>query len=414
MKKILVAFFLAIIMLLVPISSVANTVDIPNIKSIYTLNIESPQIVITEEDHIELVSHIENTFDNQDDKNDAYDILNSIIGDDLVVDSTGLSNAWILYGYPTIPDSALDDVLDLSLQNPVEARTLLNALLDQYWSVKNGEMLENLFGNLIAKIIEIIQGRLGWIHYFFDQGVDLFVDGVRLIIDYIQLPIALIVAVVAFVNQILSIPGYFFQLLKDLFSLEFTEFLAAVENATIQYSADLIATINGVIDTLEDFKDIFELQEIIDYLTAFNNYFTWLGSEPWKEPITVSGKVTINMASLAGATITCRGKTTTTNSNGDFSFSVDSTPADDSFPANEWYGMHNCSITVSKDGEVLKQTPSILSYAFSGGKINWPFVIIKGKSKDVSILERFNIFIETIQNIFPNIFRNINRSNIKN
>jgi hypothetical protein len=78
--------------------------------------------------------------------------------------------------------------------------------------------------------------------------------------------------------------------------------------------------------------------------------------------------------------------------------------------------MHKCVITVSKDGKVLKETPGILSYCFSGGKISWPFVIIKGKSKDTSLrtilLEKLNNILERIHMLLPNFSRIINRIDI--
>ncbi len=87
-------------------------------------------------------------------------------------------------------------------------------------------------------------------------------------------------------------------------------------------------------------------------------------------------------------------------------------PDEDSFPEFEYYGMHNCQITVSKDGEVLKQTPTILSYAFSGGEINWPFIIPKAKNIDISfrtiLIERLNSMMERFHAFFPYFFRNIN------
>jgi len=381
MKKIFVAFFMAFIMLMIPVTSVAQTQHIENISKLSALNDDLPKIFITAEERDELNQYIENNF-NDDLKDDALGVVNSIINDDLEVDTIALAEALDHYGYHPIPQDKL--TVDIT-------ESELKQLLEEYWGVVDGVFTRNLFGNLINKIIDLIRGRLGWMYQLFTDGVYLFREGVRLVIDYIQLPIVVIVAFISIINQILAIPQLLSNLVKLLFSLKFSDFINTVLDFVHEFGQDLSDMINAVKQLLNDFVSIKE------YLGEIQAFIVWLAGEPWKQPILVTGAVKKNMLPLAGATIICRGQTTKTDSNGEFSFYVNSTPDDDSVPPGQWYGMHNCAITVSENGEILKESPKLLSYAFSGGEINWVFRIWKSRSSSMILHSRVEQVLQKIQ-----------------
>jgi hypothetical protein len=345
---------------------------------------EIPKIFITEQQKIQLVNFIEGNFE-EEEKVQAFDILNNIIKNDLEVDLVNLSNKLALYIYTPIPEDEL-----YNITNEVE----LNDLLNNYWGISEDGFIENLFGSLLIKIIKIIQDRLGWFYDLFDKGISLFYGGITLFVDIIK-PTSLAIAIlfVAVVNKILSAPKVFTEAIRELFQQEFDNFTKTSTDFINQFGGDLIDLIDAVIDFIEN-------PEIEAYFTEIQLFIVWLDEKHWEDQILVSGSV----VSLLGmpwedVTITCRGQSTITDSNGMFSYLIDPNPDEDSFPKNQYYGMHNCQITISKDEEILKQTPKILSYLFSGGMINGSFVILKGKTKEIT--SPFLTFLQNHPHLFP-------------
>jgi len=404
MKKVFIACFLALIMLMIPVTTAVRTAEISNNINVSSVDVDLPQFYVTEGEYAGINSYIELNFAGEE-KEDAYGIRDSIISpDDLEVNIIGLADAFISYsGIEPIPEDELDI-------NKIDSIEELNQLIEEYWGVVDGELLEGFFKELLDRIIELVKDRLGWIYEFVERIYDLFENSVSLVYDFIQPAIvAVAVIVVSVVNQILSVPELFKELITDLFNLDFEDFVGTLITFVEDFGTNVSALVQMVIDIVNN-------QQLKDYLTLFQEYIDWLTSKPWEASIQVTGQVRYNLGYLAGGTVTCRGQSSTTDSDGRYKFSVDSTPAEDSFPANESYGMHKCVITVSKDGKVLKETPGILSYCFSGGKIGWPFVIIKGKSKDTSLrtilLEKLNNILERIHMLLPNFLRIINRIDI--
>ena len=204
-------------------------------------------------------------------------------------------------------------------------------------------------------------------------------------------------------------PQLFRDLITDLFQKDpdFYSFIDRITTFTEDFAGDVSDLIQAAIDIVNN-------EQLKAYLTSIQGFVNWLGDKPWDDQIQVVGVARYNLGYLVGGTVTCRGISTTTDSNGKFSFYVNPSNTDNtSFPPNEWYGMHDCTITVSKDGQVLKQSLPKLSYVFSGGKIEWPFVIVKSKPKYTSLreimMEKFNNLLLRLQELFPNLFRNINR-----
>ena len=386
MKKVFIACILATIMLMVPITSSVKT------ENISVTDDEMPKFYITENDLLIINDFINENFEGEN-LSKAQNIVSDIIMDDLEVNITALADAIVQYGFNPIPEEELDSVTSFDE---------LNQLIEEYWNIVDGEFVRSIFGELIDKIIELIQERLGWLYDFFDRSVTLVTDGINLVYDYIQ-PALLVISIliVKVVNHILSIPDYISYLLKDLFGGEYNEFIDGIVNFTEEFAGDFADLVQQVIDLLTN-------QPLKSYFEDIKQYVLWLDSKPWEATILVEGVVRKNLGYFEGATITCRGQSYTTNSNGEYSFYIEPNPSDDSFPPNVYYGMHNCQITVSYNGEVLKETPKLLSYCFSGGKITWPFLVIKGKSREIGIQtdlsEKLNLIFERIQIFLSNFF----------
>jgi len=402
MRKVIIACFLAILMLMLPVTSVSQTVNTSNITNTSNLNDGIPQIFINDTNFKKINAFIETNFEG-DDKVEAYGIRDDIIGDDLKVDIVNLAVAFLEYNFQPIPENKLDAVTNMEE---------LNDLLEIYWNVINGEFFRNFFGKLIDEILETIKNRLGWCYKFFSDSVNLFINGTELVIDYIQpAVVAISVLIVKVINDIISAPRDFADALKELFQDgDGTVFVNSIISVIDGFSEDFIALIEYI-------KNFIQNQKLISYLNEIEAFAIWLADEPWKYPVEVTGFVKVlSLTPINEVTITCRGQSITAKNNEWFSFFVDVSPSADSFPSNEWYGMHNCNITVLKEDKVLKQTPDIFSYVFSGGKIEWPFVIVKSRAKYTSfrelMLERFSNMLSIIQALFPNIFRNMNRLNI--
>ena len=402
MKKVFIACFLAVIMLMVPITSSVKT------ESISVTNDEMPKFYITEDQKTIIDTFVETNFEGED-KEEAISIVNEVIGPepDFEVYILVLADKFQEYTFREIPDEELSPLYDLAITQPGEAYAILLGLIEQYWGFKDGQFLENLFRDLIDKIFELIQDRLGWVYEFVNSAISLFRDGIELIYGIIAPAVVLIyLLAVEVLNDILAVPSLFSEILTELFNGEYDEFIDSVVGFTEDTAGDIVLFIDEIIN-------FFDNENIKSYLRDVQDFIAWLDNSPWEADIEITGRVTtLRGEPWAGLTITCKGQTTTTDSDGYYSFFVDPSPDDDSLPQNQYYGIHNCQITViNNNGIVKKETPKLLSYSFSSGKITWPFLLIKKVSKDAGIrtylFEKFNFILERIQIFFSNIFRNI-------
>jgi hypothetical protein len=397
MKKIIIAIFLATIMLLIPVASVVQTANVYFDKNLYMTSEELPEFYITSEQSIILSKYIEENFEG-DEKQTAQIIVDDIVNNELEVNLTNLANNLEIYIYAPISETELYSVTSM---------TELDALILEHWGFDENGFLQNLFGSLIIKIIEFIKDRLGWIYDLFDKSISLFYNSITLLVNTVK-PLGLLITVsfVAVINGILAAPKAFYEALKELFQPEGDNFIDILVTFSDNFAANLSKLIDDVLILINN-------QEIKDYFTQLQVYFNWLDAEPWKDPILINGSVKTIMGDVwVDVIITCKGQTTEIDTNGEFTFYVDPMPDEDSFPEFEYYGMHNCQITVAKGDKVLKETPTILSYAFSGGEINWPFIIPKVKNIDMSfrmiLMNRLNSMMERFHTFYPYFFRNIN------
>jgi hypothetical protein len=394
MKKVLIACFFAIIMLVVPFTAVGQTSNISTVKNVDNLGVEIPEFYLTKEQLKKIDDFIDDNFEGED-KALAESIRDYIITPDGKVDIAKLADALVEYAYQPIPQEELD---------LVQTKEQLEKLIELFWVL-------DAFGSLVFLITSFVANRLGWLYTLINDGYDLFNKGIQLTIRILDESIDLVISFVEAVNLMLTIPQVFSDMMEKLFNQQFNEFLNIVGNFINNFVNDFIVL---VADLIVIFAFIPEVFNYLKYQLA--PFFEWILGAHWKDKIRIQGIVLKNFIPVSGAMITCRGTTDTTDSRGIFDFDVVVDPSEDSFPPNEYYGAHNCQITVEKDGEVLRQTSSILSYVFSSGAIIWPFIIIKVRSKVADFtnvfMAKFNNFLEWIHMFIHNIFRQISRIDI--
>ena len=388
MKKVVIAIFFAILMLMVPISSVASAPDVTKLKNVYNAPLSTPEIYITQSQLNQTNKFIDDNFEYEN-KTKAEEIRDFIIeSSTLKVDIANLADALVEHGYKPIPQSELD---------LVETKAQLQELIDLFWVL-------DLFGSLVFLITTTVANRLGWLYTMINEGYDLFSEGIQLAIRILDQSLELVLDFVNAVNLILTIPQVFSDMMDKLFNEKFDEFLIIVGNFINNFVDDFSALIFSLIDV---FLFIPEIWNYLKYDIA--PFIGWILGSHWKDNIQVQGLILKNFLPLRNANITCRGETTTTDNRGVFSFSVDVNPSDDSFPPNEYFGLHNCKITVEKDGAVIKETSDILSYVFSGGGITWPILIRTPRSKTSGfgnlIFERIYSFLYRLYLLMPNFFK---------
>jgi len=396
MKKVFIACFFAILMLMVPVTSVASTPNISRIKNLYntTLTLSTPEIYITERQFREINNFIDAKFDGED-KTKAENIRDNIVDNNRRVDIAKLADALVEYGYQPIPQEELD---------LVKTKEQLEKLIELFWVL-------DLFGELVFLITSIVSNRLGWLYTLINDGYDLFSDGIQLTLRIIDQSIELVLDFVNAVNLILTIPQVFSDMMEKLFNEEFNEFLNIIGNFINNFVADFSSLILSLIDVFLFIPEVWNFLK-----NKIAPFIEWILGAHWKDDIHINGIILKNFLPLKDAIVTCRGRTTMTDHRGVFNLDVDILPSEDSYPPNEYYGLHNCKITVEKEDKLLKETSDILSYAFSGGGITWPFLIISSRVKTTGIgnlfIEKFYNFLLRLYIILPNFFKHNNRIDV--
>jgi hypothetical protein len=395
MKKVFIACFCAILMLMVPITSVASTPDISKLENIYKTAIDTPEIYLTRNQLKQINDFIDDNFEGED-KVKAEGIRDYIIDTNtLKVDIAKLADALVDHGYKPIPQEELD---------LVQTKEQLEQLIELFWVL-------DLFGGLVLLITSIVANRLGWLYTLINDGYDLFSEAIQLTIRILDESIDVVLDFVNAVNLMLTIPQVFSDMMEKLFNQEFNQFLTIVGNFINNFVADFLTLILSLIDV---FVFIPEIWNFLKYDIV--PFIEWILGAHWKDNIRVHGIIFENFLPLKNANVTCRGLTTKTDNWGVFDFKVDVIPSEDSFPPNEYYGLHNCKISVEKEGKILTETSGIISYVFSGGGITWPIFIKNPRSKSVGIrnmfLERFYNFFVRLYSLIPNFFKNYNRIDI--
>lgn len=394
MKKVLIACFFAIIMLVVPFTTVAHPSEIPDIKNAPMVNLTTPEFYLEPDQYVGIAFYIETNYIGEE-KDQAYAIINGIIGEDLKVDAIKLAEAWEDYAYQPIPQEDLDDI-------EIGDLSALQALILAHWAL-------NIFGGLVNFVTSLIKNRLGWLYFVINEGYDLCVDGVFLAINIVTDSFELLLAIVDATNLMLTVPQIFSEMIQYLFNQQFNEFLDVLGD----FIGDFLVVFGKFLQDLFDWID--DIPEVINYLLTLVNFVGYFIFKPWLNKIHITGKVRKNFIPVTNANVTCKDITIKTDDQGNFHFAIEPDTWDDSFPPNSFYGFHNLQLTIEKDGKIVKTTPTALSFVCSGGSMNWPIFIIKGRSRSPflqnGLLRGFYNLLEMLQIIFPNIFRQIRRIN---
>ena len=400
MRKVLIACFLSILMLMVPITAVSRTANLNDTKNIIdeekVISSQNSEIrfYITNSDYNQIVGYIENYI--PDDRQvEAYDIVDYIITPHAVygyeVDMEKLGEKWIEYGFHSIDPDLIDNADTLEV-----LETLLRA-----------EWVFDILGEFVNFITGItpIKNRLGWFRRVLNDMYSFCKEGAYIVLDVTVNTLQQLKALANVVNFIISVPETLYLALDDLVNNNgpgFKNKIGGLLQDFIEVTVGLIPYAVGLLSAFQRIANFLGL--VLDFILDM------LAETPWNDNIYVSGTIIKNFP--GEVTITCRGQSTTAGQ-GSFGFNINPNPDGTSLPENEFYGIHDCTITVEQDGTVLKSSTKILSYVFSDGTIYWPFVIIRGRPRttDISnnIIQRFNSFIETLQIFFPNIFKHINR-----
>ena len=400
MKKVVIASFFAFLMLMVPFTAVSQTSNINNVNTEPLGTGEVPIILITKDQNNDIINFIEGNFD-EENKEAAYNIKNLIIqpysGDYYKVNVEELADAWATYSYQPIPQSEIDDI-------PYGNIELLRDLVNMKWAA-------NLFGVLVLSITNLIKNRLGWLHYTINKGYQLCVEGVFLALDFALDSYEAFLHLLDAVNTFLRIPEVFSNAMDYLFSQQFNKFI----NEILAFTGEFVAVMGILlIDLLIFFENVADFATFLNHIGEFIDYYIPTGGDtfPWRKKVVVQGIVTNFFIPVAGATVTCRDQTTTTDAAGSFYFEF--TPSNewgDSFPPNQYIGFHNFQLTVEKDEEYYKQTPTVISFAASYGQVNWPFLFFKSRSKSSGfrtiLLDRVSILLARLQVLLPNLYNRL-------
>ena len=395
MKKVFIACFFTILMLLVPITSVAKTSEVSKIKNLRNAALETPEIYLTKSQIRDINNFINNNFQGEA-KTQAENIRDFIIEPQTgKVDVVKLAESLIEYGYKPIPQQDLD---------LVETKEQLQELIELFWVL-------DLFGSLVFFITSIVANRLGWLYDLINDGYELFSEGIQLTIRILDESIDLVLDFVNAVNLILTIPQVFYEMMQELFNQNFEEFIDIFGDFINNFINDFSNLILSLIDVFLFIPDIWNY---LKYEIA--PFIEWTLGAHWKDNIRVHGIILKNFIPLRNANVTCRGITTQTDNKGIFNIKVNVNPSDDSFPPNEYFGLHNCKIIVEKDDIVLSETSDVISYVFSGGSITWPILIRSPRVKTTNFgsffMERILSFMQRLYLIMPNFFKQTNRIDI--
>jgi hypothetical protein len=364
-KEMSIALFMTILFLCLPIT---QAVSCDEVNKIYTnvSAVSSFKVKLTEEQLLSFNDFI-NSIPSVEDQNIAKSIADQILSEDKGIDIDRFGEILREYGFENV--SSYQETTDI-------------------------------VDDVLNFIMELIIERLGWVYDLLEKTTNVLSDAQRLWEDK-SLP-----------REIITEIGLLIENLNELQNLA----TLLTEGKYVQF---LRAWSIGII--IEDIKEIIQSIEIIAsdfgiltgdisrFISETSNFMNWLSGNPWEQPIRVYGKVIESTKGLSNVTIRCRGMTSTTDAEGNFSFFVNSTPDDHSIPPDVYYGIHQCIITAENNG-TLKETPVEFSYVFSDGGIYWLFLmddddsVYKGNTQNVG-LHRMGLWSWICSKNVNNIFR---------
>ncbi len=224
----------------------------------------------------------------------------------------------------SIADQILSDEKDIDIDR-------FGEILREYGfeNVSNYQETTDIADDVLNFIMELIIERLGWVYDLLEKTTNVLSTTQQLWNDK-SLP-----------KEIITEIGLLIENLNELKNL-------ATLLTEGKYGQFLRAWSLGII--IEDIRQILQSIEIIAsdfgilagdlfrFIYDTNNFMNWLSGNPWEQPIHVYGKVLESTKGLSNVTIRCRGITSTTDAEGNFSFFVNSTPDDHSIPPDVYYG----------------------------------------------------------------------------
>jgi hypothetical protein len=331
-KEMSIALFMSILFLCLPITQALSSDDVNKInQSVSTIS--SFKVKLTDEqlqsfnDFIERIPSVE-------DKNTAKDIADRILSDDKEIDIHRVGELLREYGFENI---------------------------------SHYQETANVVDDVLNFIMQLIIERLGWVYDLIQKTADVLNDAQRLWNDK-SLPKEIISEMQLLIENLNELQNLATLLIEG----NYGQFLKAWTPGVI------IEDITGIIASIEILANDFGILagDIARFISDTSNFMNWLSDKPWEQPIHVYGKAMKSTTGLSNVTIRCRGITSTTDEEGNFSFFVNSTPDNQSIPPDVYYGIHQCIITAENNG-ILKETPVEFSYVFSDGGIYWVFLMNK-------------------------------------
>jgi hypothetical protein len=345
-KELFIAFFMTILFLCLPITQAVSCNEVNNIYENISA-VSSFKVKLTEEQLQSFNDFIDN-IPSVEDQNTAKSIADQILSDDKDIDIDKFGEILREYGFENV--SSYQETTDI-------------------------------VDDVLNFIMELIIERLGWVYDLLEETSNVLSDAQQLWNDK-SLP-----------KEIITEIDLLIENLNELKNL-------AILLTEGKYGQFLRAWSIGII--IEDIKEIIQSIEVIAsdfgilvgdlsrFISDISNLMNWLSGNPWEQPIHVYGKVIESTKGLSNVTIRCRGMTSVTDKEGNFSFFVNSTPDNHSIPPDVYYGIHQCIITAEKNG-ILKETPMEFSYVFSDGGIYWLFLmddndsVYKGNTQNVHL-----------------------------
>lgn len=223
----------------------------------------------------------------------------------------------------------------------------------------------DIVDDVLNFILELIIERLGWVYDFLEITSEVMRDAQNLWGDK-SLP-----------KEIISELDLLIENLNELQTL--TTLL--IEGKYVQFLETwdlglIVEDITEIIESIETIANDFGILagDISRFVGDVGNLINWLRNKAWEHPIHVYGRVMESAKGLSNVTIRCRGVSSITDEEGNFSFFVNSTPDNHSIPPDTYFGIHQCIIT-AETKDILKEIPAEFSYVFSDGGIYWIFFI---------------------------------------
>jgi hypothetical protein len=384
-KRLIIAGFFAVLLLLVPLNAAADS-EVKVIPKGTLVVEELIKIELTDEEFQQLNDFVDGIEDPEE-QFDAQAILNRVI------DESGNLN-FGEFG------SVLEEQVITDEDEDIIVDEIAVGIILGIEGVRESNPIEDLLNNFM----DIILDRLGWAYDLVTKASNLLSDAQALLNDA-GLPAQIISDLSNAIHWIGNALELSVLLLVKTRWWQFAQKWA--------YRIELITSLMEAITSIQSLATnlgilVGDLQRFVLDATDF---ITWFGEEPWTKPVHIYGEVMnqdgLTLTPIADVDVSCRGVSTITDENGAFDFYVEIDDTSSSLPPNQPYGMHVCEITAEKQGEFTKTTqPAELTYCFSDGGVYWLFLI---KDDDDGAKQKtfVNSFVDKISIIFNGIFEKL-------